>query len=323
MRGGDLLVQGDDRALSLEDGFKLLEDGWAGVGVFEEQRELVVGGVGEAIELVEGVALADVEANGFASLGGDAKAVNGGGRFEGLRVGVDGPAGTGGVLDDDHVGLGSGVMDEVLDLGDVSGGLLQDAFADGEVLDAVGVIAMVDGDADGLVGGVGEETPLAGVDGVEEAFAGETAVLDDGEGAAIEGEVGDVGDPERAQGLELLWGPEGDTLGVDLGLEDGDEGGLVAANGDGLGEVVGEVVVEGAGGGVGSDGVRSGGLVGDGSDGLGDGTLALRIGGAAKKAHGATRHAAHDAARDTVASAHVGHTSYAGFCGRWSAVVDD
>ena len=37
-------------------------------------------------------------------------------------------------------------------------------------------------------------------------------------------------------------------------MKDGDEGGLVFADGDGLGEVVGEVVVEGVSGGVGGDG---------------------------------------------------------------------
>lgn len=37
----------------------------------------------------------------------------------------------------------------------------------------MGIVAIVDGNADGLVSGVGEEAALAGVDGVEEAFAGE------------------------------------------------------------------------------------------------------------------------------------------------------
>ena len=48
--------------------------------------------------------------------------------------------------------------------------------------------------------------------------------------------------------------PEGDALGVDFGLQDGDERGLVFADGDGFGEVVVEVVVEGGGGGVGGEG---------------------------------------------------------------------
>ena len=52
--------------------------------------------------------------------------------------------------------------------------------------------------------------------------------------------------------------PERDALGVDLGLQDGDEGGLVLADGDGFGEVVGEVVVEGGGGGVGGEGIGGG-----------------------------------------------------------------
>ena len=47
------------------------------------------------------------------------------------------------------------------------------------------LLVWLGGDADGLVGGVGEQALLAGVDGVEEAFAAEVAVLDDGEGAAV------------------------------------------------------------------------------------------------------------------------------------------
>ena len=45
--------------------------------------------------------------------------------------------------------------------------------------------AVFGGDVDRLVGGVGEEAFLVGVDGVEEAFAAEVAVFYDGEGAAV------------------------------------------------------------------------------------------------------------------------------------------
>jgi len=110
------------------------------------------------------------------------------------------------------------------------------------VASAFGVVG---GDADGLIGGVGEETALGGVDGVEEAFAPEVSVFDDGEAAAVEGEVAGVFDPEGAEGDGVGGRPEADALGVDLGLEDGDEGGLVLADSDGLGELVLEVVVEG------------------------------------------------------------------------------
>ncbi len=123
-------------------------------------------------------------------------------------------------------------------------------FCDAEVGDACGSCWRRSGDADGLVGGVGEEAPLVGVDGVEEAFAAEGAVFDDGEGASVEGEVAGVGDPEGAEGCGLLRRPEGDSLDGELGLEDGDEGGLVFADGDGVGEGVLEEVVEGGGGGL-------------------------------------------------------------------------
>ena len=110
------------------------------------------------------------------------------------------------------------------------------------------------GDTDGLVGGVGEQAFFARVDGVEQAFAAEAAVFDDREGAAVEREAGGVGDPEGSQGDGLGGRPEGDSLDGKLGLEDGDEGGFVLADGDGVGEGVFEEVVEGGGGGLGGDG---------------------------------------------------------------------
>ncbi len=103
------------------------------------------------------------------------------------------------MFDDDGAGLGGGVVEEVFDFGDFAGLFFQDAFAYGDAGDVAGVVAVVGGDADGLVGGVGEEAALVGVDGVEEAFAAEAAVLDDGEAAAVEGEVAGVGDPEGAE----------------------------------------------------------------------------------------------------------------------------
>ncbi len=101
-------------------------------------------------------------------------------------------------------------------LGEVGGGFCEDAFADFEVGGAAGVAGVGDGDADGLVGGVGEEAALVGVDGVEEAFAAEVAVLHDRKRPAIEGEGGAVGDPEGAQGGGLLRGPKGDSLDGEL-----------------------------------------------------------------------------------------------------------
>ena len=131
---------------------------------------------------------------------------------------------------------------------------IQDAFGRGERGGLHGVVLRLGGDAHGLINGVGEQALLGGMDRVEQAFAAEVAVFDDGEGAAIEREVGGVGDPESAQRRGLARRPERHALGVDLGLQDGDERGLILADGDGLGEVIGEVVVEGGSGGVGGDG---------------------------------------------------------------------
>ncbi len=117
-----------------------------------------------------------------------------------------------------------------------------------------------------MVGGVGEEALFAGVDGVKEAFAGEVAVFDEGEAAAVEGEAGGIGDPESAEGLgdaAVAVGDDGDALGIDFGLQDRERGGLVLADGDGAGELVLEEVVEGCSGGVGDEGSGGGFLVGD------------------------------------------------------------
>ncbi len=177
------------------------------MGVLEEEGELVLGAVDQADVVVVGAALAYVEVDGFGRAGGELEAVGGGGGFGGcggwFAVAVDvveGPALTDGVLDDDGAGIGGGVADVVGALGDVGGGLGEDALGDFKVGGAAGVAGVGDRDADGLVGGVGEEAALVGVDGVEEAFAAEVAVFDDGEGAAVEGEGGGVGDPEGAQG---------------------------------------------------------------------------------------------------------------------------
>src|ERR1039458_4399374 len=104
------------------------------------------------------------------------------------------------------------------------------------------------------------------MNGIEQTLAAEVAVLDDGEGTAVEREVRGVGDPQGTKRGGLPCRPERDALGIDLGLQYGDERGLVLADGDGLGEVVGEVVVEGGGGGVGVDGGASGLLKGCSAD---------------------------------------------------------
>jgi hypothetical protein len=93
------------------------------------------------------------------------------------------------------------------------------------------------------------------------ALAVEDAVFEDGEAALVEGEVAGVADPEGAgDGAEAVVVPDRDALGLDGGLEDGDDGGLVAMDGDGLGELVLEEIAERNGGGYrrGGDGDRGG-----------------------------------------------------------------
>ena len=113
-----------------------------------------------------------------------------------------------------------------------------------------GALALRVGDLDarGLVGGVGEQTALAGMDGIEQAFAGKFAALEDGEAAGVEGELRLVFKPDGAERARVAAAPEGDVLGGEFLLKDRHHGRLVFVDGDGLGEGVLEEVVEGVGG---------------------------------------------------------------------------
>jgi hypothetical protein len=85
------------------------------------------------------------------------------------------------VFDDDHAGVSGGVVDDVGDLGDLFAMQDDNALGRGDGGDAGGVEPRLCGDADGLIDGVGEQALLGGMDGIEQAFATEVAVLDDGE----------------------------------------------------------------------------------------------------------------------------------------------
>ena len=152
------------------------------------------------------------------------------------------------MLEDDGAGLVGAVGDGVGGVGDIAGGLDQDAVVHGDVAQGVGVVLLGAADFYGLVGGVGEEALFAGMDGIEEAFAGELAALEDGEAAGVEGELRVVFEPDGAEWVAVGRAPEGDVLGGEFLLEDGDHGRLVFVDGDGLGERVLEEVVEGVGG---------------------------------------------------------------------------
>jgi len=195
--GFDLGIEGGYGALGGEDRFELLTDGR--IGVAKDDGELLIGVVNETIMQLEEATLADVEANGFAGSGGDAKTVGGGSGLGGLRVGVEVPALAYRLFDNDSAGIGGSIVDDVLHLGDLAGLLSEDASDDGEGEDALRVVRVVGRDGDGGIGGVGEEAALVGMDGVDETLASEVAVLNDGEAASVEGEVGGVSNPEGAQ----------------------------------------------------------------------------------------------------------------------------
>ncbi len=85
------------------------------------------------------------------------------------------------MLDNDGAGLGGGVMDQILDLTDVKRGLLEYALADGDTVNAFGVVRVVGGDANGFIDGVGEQPLFCGMYRIEQAFAAEVAVFHDRE----------------------------------------------------------------------------------------------------------------------------------------------
>ena len=120
---------------------------------------------------------------------------------------------------------------------------------------------LLGGDANGLIDRVGEQALFRRVNRIEQAFAAEIAVFHDGEGATVEREAGGVGLPVRAERCGFARRPERKPLGIDLGLQDRHHRGLVLADGDGLGKVIGEIVIEGGGGCVGSDGTTRQALV--------------------------------------------------------------
>ena len=78
--------------------------------------------------------------------------------------------------------------------------------------------------AHGLVGGVGEQSTFAGVDGIEQAFACKLAALEDGEATGIEGEFGFVFEPDGAERARFVAAPQSNVFGWEFLLEDGHHG---------------------------------------------------------------------------------------------------
>ena len=121
-----------------------------------------------------------------------------------------------------------------------------DAFVN---FDVDGVLRLVRGagvDEKAEIGGIRDEATLAGFECVGEAFTGEDFFFQDAEAASVEGERTGVLQPECAQGTTGAVGgiPERDLFGFDVGLKDGDERGLVFAQGDMVLEFVLEEVAE-------------------------------------------------------------------------------
>ena len=181
-----------EAAAGVKDGLEGGDERGVMVGVGEDDVELVLVGSGEVVGGVGGMAGSDVEADGVA--GGDlgAEAVDGRGGLDGFGVGAGGvletvelPVADDGKFGDDGAAGGGGVVEDerelvllgALDAEDAAGATDEGDVAGGEIAFGGGV--------DGLVGGVGEQALFVGVDGIEEAFAAEGPVFDDGEGAAV------------------------------------------------------------------------------------------------------------------------------------------
>jgi hypothetical protein len=205
VEGVELLVDGVEGGLGVgyvaagvEDGLESGFERGVVAGFVEEELELLVVGVGEAVGGVAVALAADVEANGLAGVELGAEAIDGGRGFFGFGLGVEGPASDDGHFGDDGAMVSGGVVEDKGDLVDVSAMDVEDAAGAAEKRDAVGCFVAFGGDVDGLVGGVGEEAFFVRVDGVEEAFAAEVAVFDEGEAAPVEGKAGGIGDPQSA-----------------------------------------------------------------------------------------------------------------------------
>src|SRR5665213_1288804 len=190
-----------DLAADVEDGLECGFESGGVVGVVEDVGELVIVGVGELIAVYLVVLQADGQAHGFARRGFDAETVDGGGGFFRLGVGFKAEALLDVVFDHNGAAVGGGVVDDVRNLADFGAMDAQHSLGGADEGDAADVFVAFGGDVDGLVGGVGEQAALVGVDGIEETFAAEVAVFDESEAAAVEGETGGVFDPERAERL--------------------------------------------------------------------------------------------------------------------------
>ena len=114
----------------------------------------------------------------------------------------------------------------------------------GDVAQVRGVDAPLGADVHRLVDRIGEQALFARVDRVGETFARKLAVVEDGEAAAVQRRIAGVGEPQRPQRHGIRCVVQSDALSLDVGLENGDEGGLVLVDGDRLGEGVLEEVVE-------------------------------------------------------------------------------
>ena len=122
------------------------------------------------------------------------------------------------------------------------------ALADLHMMQCAPAVAVRHLHAHRLVGGVGEQPLLAGMNRIEQALAGKLAGLEDGKAARVERQLGFVFQPYRAQRRRLPLAPQRDVLGGKLLLQDRHHRRLVLVDGDRRGQRVLEEVVEGVGG---------------------------------------------------------------------------
>ena len=124
--------------------------------------------------------------------------------------------------------------------------LRHDALGDFDAGDVKRLAGFLRFDEKAQVGGVREQAALAGLDRIGETFACEHFVFEDAEAAAVEGQRAGVGDPERAKRTAGSGGgaPERNFIGDDVGLRDGNEGGLIFFESDAVFEFVFKEVAE-------------------------------------------------------------------------------
>src|SRR5580692_2501186 len=74
---------------------------------------------------------------------------------------------------------------------------------------------LLHGDSQSRVGGIGDETALSGMNGLDQSFSGKGTALEDVEGSGVERQTAAVGDPQGSTNFASVLVPDRDLLRAD------------------------------------------------------------------------------------------------------------